>query len=68
MLSFTSFYKEYHGHRVSDLEVLVQALPQGRGVLYLLGDSTLDNKVWLNSIKAAVNGYVERAPKTAVAL
>ena len=53
-----NFYDEYHGHRVQDLETLADTLPCGRGTIYLVGDSTLDNKYWLGSeSEAACNGY-----------
>ena len=52
------FYNEYHGHRVKDLETLADTLPCGRGTIYLVGDSTLDNKYWLGSEREpACNGY-----------
>ena len=60
------FYDEYHGHTLDDLEVVANELPQGRSTIYLLGDSTLDNKYWINSGRQpACNGY-ERLMKTSV--
>lgn len=60
------FYHEYHGHTIADLTTLVKLLPQGRGILYLVGDSTLDNKYWLSAKQAAINGYehVLRPPRS----
>ena len=52
------FYNEYHGHTIDDLGTLVDSLPQGRGTMYLVGDSTLDNKYWLHGeMEPACNGY-----------
>ena len=52
------FYMEYHGHTIDDLEALADDLPQGRGVIYLVGDSTMDNKYWIKTkSERACNGY-----------
>ena len=45
-ISAVGFYDEYHGHPISDLEVLLPAL-RPRAVTWLVGDSSLDNKHWL---------------------
>merc|ERR1711865_1338048 len=65
------FYSEYHGHRPKHLSQLVTSF-RAQGVeelVWLAGDSTLDNKYWLFSGKrpdlsrathytaAAINGY-----------
>ena len=56
--SIRGFYDEYHGHTIDDLEALLQRLPNGRGVIYLVGDSTMDNKYWLKpALENACNGY-----------
>lgn len=54
----TSFYGEYHGHTTQDLEVAHAAL-RPRDLIWLLGDSSLDNKYWLlqGGREAACNGY-----------
>ena len=60
MKSITHFYSEYHGHTIDHLERLVEDdhLPAGRNCIYLVGDSTLDNKYWLNrKLEPACNGY-----------
>ena len=53
------FFNEYHGHPTELLDNLIGSLPAGRSVLYLVGDSTLDNKHWLRSgaSQTACNGY-----------
>jgi lysophospholipase L1-like esterase len=52
------FYGEYHGHRVEHLELLHKALG-ARPRVWLVGDSSLDNKYWLpRTVTApAINGY-----------
>ena len=43
-----SFYSKYLGHNVNDLKVLEQfARRKSKPVVWLAGDSTLDNKFWL---------------------
>lgn len=43
-----SFYSEYHGHSIDDLEVIHDRLRSyGKKVVWLVGDSSLDNKHWL---------------------
>jgi len=57
-LSSSAFYSEYHGHTIEHLDALHEHLPEGRGVVYLVGDSTLDNKYWLGrATHTATNGY-----------
>jgi hypothetical protein len=60
-----NFYNEWSGHPVRDLEVMLPQLRQSeqqhgeRSVIFLAGDSSLDNKYWiLNRRQAnAINGY-----------
>ena len=40
-----AFYAEYHGHPVDALSHLVDRLRPGRKIIWLVGDSSLDNKV-----------------------
>ena len=43
-----SFYGEYHGHPLDALETVHNFLrAQGKRIVYLVGDSSLDNKHWL---------------------
>ena len=43
-----TFYAEYHGHPIEDLFIVEQALREtGRSIVWLMGDSSLDNKHWL---------------------
>ena len=56
------FYREYHGHTIPHLERLHESL---RGVypaarrLWLVGDSSLDNKYWFSERAPATPGYAE---------
>merc|ERR1711976_972065 len=55
-----SFYREYHGHKLSDLKILhysLKNLKKDQKFIYFCGDSTLDNKYWFNDTAPAVNGY-----------
>lgn len=53
-----NFYGEYHGHKVRDLRTVLQLACAERPRLWLLGDSTLDNKYWVGPETAgAANGY-----------
>ena len=62
-LDARSFYGEYHGHKLEQLEQLIPAVRNDgrgrrRGIIFLVGDSTLDNKHWLGrEIEPACNGY-----------
>lgn len=77
-MGVTEFYKQYHGHSVRDLERVEASLrayyptrgsdsSPSRALVFLAGDSSLDNKYWVPTTAAAVNGY-ERilSPATSV--
>ena len=52
------FYNEYHGHPISELEVLHSFLRQKNdSIIWLAGDSSLDNKFWFPETAKSVNGY-----------
>lgn len=56
------FYNEFHGHKISDLNILLKQLKKqnpDRKIIYLGGDSSLDNKYWMkdDEIAKAINGY-----------
>lgn len=56
----TSFYSEYHGHKVRDLERVYAALrPNCESMIWTAGDSTLDNKYWFSDNRPAVGAYQE---------
>jgi len=49
MINSQSFYQNYHGHNINDLTTLVNSFrSQDIPIIYLAGDSSLDNKYWLN--------------------
>jgi len=57
-VSKSSFYNEYFGHKVSDLTTIHRHLRQNhRQMIYLAGDSSMDNKYWFTEEGRAVNGY-----------
>ena len=61
-VSAHDFYGEYHGHRIEHLHKVhtqLRSSQAGRSVIFLCGDSTLDNKYWLPGIATsrAVNGF-----------
>ena len=61
LLSSTAFYSTYHGHKPADIRVVAAALRNGeagrRSIIWLVGDSSLDNKYWLGGAsEVAVNG------------
>ena len=55
------FYAEYNGHPPGDLETVVRSLrAQGKPLIWLAGDSSLDNKYWFHTYhysSPALNGY-----------
>lgn len=52
------FYAEYHGHPPEQLETVVRSLrDQGKQLIWLAGDSSLDNKYWFHESSPALNGY-----------
>eukprot|EP00400_MALV-I_sp_L67-5_P000712 gene712-59_t len=61
LISFDAFYGEYHGHTIRHLLQLHDFLRNyhkgKKRFIFLVGDSSLDNKAWFNSVAKAVNGY-----------
>lgn len=64
MIPAREFYDEYHGHKVPHLEAVLDSLRKQnagteRPTIWLSGDSSLDNKYWLegDSSRRALNGY-----------
>lgn len=57
-VSQRQFYGEYHGHPPAALAEVVQSLrAQGKTLIWLAGDSSLDNKYWFHDTAPALNGY-----------
>lgn len=67
-----TFYSEYHGHKLEDLQKLLPHLRQSSSnLIWTAGDSSLDNKFWLlgddNNKADAVGGYGDvLVPKSSV--
>ena len=59
LISSREYYAEYFGHPVRSLRALHNHLrgQDGRACIFLAGDSSLDNKFWIASDGAALNGY-----------
>jgi hypothetical protein len=55
------FYQEYYGHPINQLEKLHDFIRCNKNVnnsiIWLVGDSSLDNKYWFNQSTKALNGY-----------
>ena len=54
------YYLEYHGHPTYILEKIIDYFKTNHNtkqIVYLAGDSSLDNKYWVQSKSDAVNGY-----------
>ena len=70
-LDARAFFSTYHGHDAGALRDIEPALrgPAGRRVVWLAGDSSLDNKAWVAAAVApASNGYAALlSPPTVVA-
>lgn len=54
-----AFFNTYHGHDPALLQQVLDGVTGNRSVIYLAGDSSLDNKYWFpsSSFKPASNGY-----------
>jgi hypothetical protein len=60
-LSSSSFYNEYYGHTIQDLNSIIPLLRKNgkNSIVFLAGDSSLDNKHWVldERLRTATNGY-----------
>ena len=53
-----NYYEPFYGHDTEDLALALAALRRRHdSVVFLAGDSSLDNKYWFSSWADAVNGY-----------
>lgn len=65
MSQVRGFYDTYHGHELQHLDAVHAAVRQPAGgvgeraVVFLAGDSSLDNKYWFRDNAPATNGYEE---------
>jgi hypothetical protein len=59
-LDSRNFYREFHGHKVSHLKKVLPALRSSSdAIIWLAGDSSLDNKYWFSTSRPAVGAYKE---------
>jgi len=57
-IKFNEFYNNYYGHTSQNLQSIISSFKNKKNFIYLVGDSSLDNKHWiLSKIAKAVNGY-----------
>lgn len=60
MISSRDFYSPFHGHDPAHMQILVDHMRQKqRQVVWLAGDSSLDNKYWFRDQADATNGLEE---------
>ena len=59
MIDPNHYYSNYHGHKIEHIKTLHKALSANDKdkFIWLAGDSTLDNKLWLSDYTHACNGY-----------
>jgi hypothetical protein len=50
-LNYKNFWNEWNGHLMEDLKIVLEELKQDKkeSIIYLAGDSSLDNKFWLGN-------------------
>jgi hypothetical protein len=58
-ISSDRFYREYYGHRLQDLEIVLEHLRSSNfdRLIWTAGDSSLDNKYWFRETAQALNSY-----------
>lgn len=57
-VDFYEYYSKYDGHPVSGLKTIHDSLrADGKNIIFLAGDSSLDNKFWFSNTGPAINGY-----------
>eukprot|EP00938_MAST-03A_sp_MAST-3A-sp1_P004677 g4677.t1 len=54
-----SYYGEYHGHKVRHLKIVHDKMRAGEkdSIVFLAGDSSLDNKYWFDDTVSAIEPY-----------
>eukprot|EP00928_Gymnodinium_smaydae_P071299 TRINITY_DN54925_c0_g1_i1.p1 TRINITY_DN54925_c0_g1~~TRINITY_DN54925_c0_g1_i1.p1 ORF type:complete len:342 (+),score=71.04 TRINITY_DN54925_c0_g1_i1:36-1061(+) len=58
MIDQRKYYSTYHGHDPRYLKLIHDEFRQRHGsIIFLAGDSSLDNKFWFSKTEDAVNGY-----------
>lgn len=57
-INAVAYYDTYHGHEISYLKIIKNYFSQYFDkIVYFAGDSSLDNKYWINNSSPAINGY-----------
>uniref|UniRef100_A0A7S4LLK1 SGNH hydrolase-type esterase domain-containing protein n=1 Tax=Eutreptiella gymnastica TaxID=73025 RepID=A0A7S4LLK1_9EUGL len=57
------YYDQYHGHAVHKIEAVHEQLRSvHKTVVFFAGDSSLDNKYWVDNVTGAINGYEKVLP------
>jgi len=59
-IGYTNFYRTWSGHEIYHLRKVLKnfrELLPNKHYIYLAGDSSLDNKAWIEQTTGAVNGY-----------
>lgn len=57
-VSARAYYSEFHGHRVRDLENVLPVLrAKSSRLIWTAGDSSLDNKYWVEEEASAIGAY-----------
>uniref|UniRef100_A0A7S1XTZ8 SGNH hydrolase-type esterase domain-containing protein n=1 Tax=Phaeomonas parva TaxID=124430 RepID=A0A7S1XTZ8_9STRA len=52
------YFRQFHGHPVDQLSIIADAFrAEDRSIIWLAGDSSLDNKYWFDAVAAPVHGY-----------
>ena len=53
------YYGEYHGHKVGHLKIVHDKMRAGEkdSIVFLAGDSSLDNKYWFDDTVSAIEPY-----------
>lgn len=60
MVNSRNFYNEFYGHKVSHLKKILPALRSSSdAIIWLAGDSSLDNKYWFSTCRPSVGAYAE---------
>ena len=60
MLNSNHYYSTFHGHKIEYLKHIYKILKihsPNSAVIYLAGDSSLDNKYWFDKTYKSINGY-----------
>ena len=51
------YYETYHGHHIQYLKIIYDYFSKHKNIVWFAGDSSLDNKYWIDTASPALNGY-----------